>query len=110
MKLRRYIISLAFYITQLWWSTNSQEGRNLITWEMRCDSQDSENYKAHNYYVDIYIGTPPHKKTLLLNVEAPFVGFTCSECAQCGTHINPPFNSARMIYILYISSCRIRDC
>ena len=45
------------------------------------------------YFMDIYVGTPPQKQSLLIDTGSYFTGFPCKQtCENCGTHMNPTFD------------------
>jgi hypothetical protein len=41
------------------------------------------------YYMNIYIGTPMKKQSLIIDTGSSFMGVPCkSVCKSCGTHLN----------------------
>lgn len=43
------------------------------------------------YYINIYIGNPPQKQSVILDTESDFLSLPCSKCknGDCGKHNNP---------------------
>jgi hypothetical protein len=46
------------------------------------------------YYVDIYVGTPPVKQTVIVDTASTLTAFPCTGCQKCGTHIDTYFDPA----------------
>ena len=44
------------------------------------------------YYVDIYVGTPPVKQTVIVDTGSTLTAFPCTGCINCGSHIDPWFD------------------
>ena len=41
------------------------------------------------YYLNIYIGTPPKRQSLIIDTGSSFMGIPCkSICNNCGKHLN----------------------
>jgi len=52
-----------------------------------------QGYGTH--YVDLYIGTPPQRQTLIIDTADDLTAFPCQECQDCGdadAHTNPAFD------------------
>ena len=49
------------------------------------------NISLGYYYVDVYVGTPPQKKYLIVDTGSRQTVMTCDPCEKCGTHLNRPF-------------------
>lgn len=63
------------------------EGRNSTHYDSTVIYGNSSvmNY----YYVDIYIGTPLKKQTLIIDTGSGYTGVPCkSLCEKCGKHLN----------------------
>ena len=43
------------------------------------------------YYVDIYVGTPPARQTVIVDTGSLVTAFPCTGCDACGTHIDKYF-------------------
>ena len=47
------------------------------------------------YYVNIYVGSPPQRQTVLVDTGSEKVGIPCKDCVDCGNdHTDPLFNQA----------------
>ena len=44
------------------------------------------------YYLDLFVGTPPQKQTVILDTGSEITAFPCSDCTDCGKHLENPFN------------------
>lgn len=44
------------------------------------------------YYVDIWVGTPLVKQTVILDTGSHLTAFPCNGCENCGTHMDAYFN------------------
>jgi hypothetical protein len=50
------------------------------------------NISMGYYFLDIYVGTPPQKSSLILDTASGVTALPCEPCTQCGsTHLNPRF-------------------
>jgi len=43
------------------------------------------------YYATLWVGTPPTKRTLLIDTGSGLTGFPCEDCQACGQHSGPHF-------------------
>lgn len=43
------------------------------------------------YYVNIYIGTPPVRQTVIVDTGSSTTTFPCNDCTDCGKHIDNKF-------------------
>lgn len=44
-------------------------------------------------YVDLYVGTPPQKQTLIVDTGSTLTAFPCKKCQKdCGEHIDSHFD------------------
>jgi len=54
------------------------------------------NIDAYAYYfVDLLIGTPPQRVSVILDTGSGVMAFPCASCRHCGAHIDPAFDFAR---------------
>mmetsp|Transcript_45117 Transcript_45117/g.98049 ORF Transcript_45117/g.98049 Transcript_45117/m.98049 type:complete len:559 (+) Transcript_45117:59-1735(+) len=44
------------------------------------------------YFVDLIVGTPPQRVSVILDTGSSLCGFPCTGCPHCGNHIDPAFN------------------
>lgn len=44
------------------------------------------------YYLDLLIGTPPQRVSVIVDTGSGIAAFPCTKCAHCGVHIDPLFN------------------
>mmetsp|Transcript_125656 Transcript_125656/g.349989 ORF Transcript_125656/g.349989 Transcript_125656/m.349989 type:complete len:719 (-) Transcript_125656:68-2224(-) len=44
------------------------------------------------YYVDLLVGTPPQRVSVILDTGSGVVAFPCASCSHCGKHIDPAFD------------------
>jgi len=44
------------------------------------------------YYLNIFIGNPPQKQSVILDTGSSIFGFPCKGCVSCGTHVNELFD------------------
>jgi len=49
------------------------------------------NISIGYYYIDVYVGTPPQRKSLILDTGSRQTVMTCELCEKCGNHWNEPF-------------------
>lgn len=66
------------------------------------------------YFVDILVGTPPRRESVILDSGSSLLGFPCTDCgSSCGRHLDPPFNpslsSSARFYTCADSRCLNRD-
>ena len=70
------------------------------------------------YYIDIWVGTPSVKQTVILDTGSRLTAFPCSGCLDCGTHVDSYFNlsSSSTSEIvgceegIHCSSCKNSEC
>jgi hypothetical protein len=43
------------------------------------------------YYIDVYVGTPPQRKSLIVDTGSRQTIMTCESCTDCSNHMNGPF-------------------
>eukprot|EP00916_Digyalum_oweni_P003456 GHVL01006267.1.p1 GENE.GHVL01006267.1~~GHVL01006267.1.p1 ORF type:complete len:657 (-),score=175.88 GHVL01006267.1:93-2063(-) len=44
------------------------------------------------YFVDILIGTPPQRQSVIADTGSTIIAFPCKNCDHCGTHLDSPFD------------------
>lgn len=44
------------------------------------------------YFVDLIVGTPPQRVSVILDTGSSVCAFPCAGCAHCGSHIDPLFD------------------
>ena len=71
-----------------------------------------QGYGTH--YVDLWVGTPPQRQTLIIDTGSSVTAFPCSDCSNCGSgyHIDDYFqekNSATCVEV-ECSDCTIGHC
>mmetsp|Transcript_43064 Transcript_43064/g.96946 ORF Transcript_43064/g.96946 Transcript_43064/m.96946 type:complete len:575 (+) Transcript_43064:160-1884(+) len=44
------------------------------------------------YFVDMILGTPPQRVSVILDTGSGFCAFPCKSCAHCGHHLDTPFD------------------
>lgn len=49
-----------------------------------------QGYGTH--YMDLWVGTPPQRQTLIVSTDSHIAGFPCSECLGCGGHTDGSFD------------------
>jgi hypothetical protein len=47
------------------------------------------------HYVELFVGNPPQRVSLIVDTGSSLTAFTCTECHMCGKHSDPPFDSKR---------------
>lgn len=52
------------------------------------------DYYAY-YFVDLLIGTPPQRVSVILDTGSGVAAFPCANCNHCGKHIDPNFDIAK---------------
>lgn len=66
------------------------------------------------FYVDVYLGTPPQKATVIADTGSNLLALPCSGCGHCGPHMDPKFDAAASSTATFyttsshpgVSSCR----
>jgi len=54
------------------------------------------NIDAYAYYfVDLQVGTPPQRVSVILDTGSRLHGFPCTGCKHCGRHMDPAFNFSK---------------
>ena len=95
--------------------TSSQHQRQ----EKRRRLQDnpSETFPAFQgygaYHVDIYVGSPPQKQTVLVDTGSENIGIPCTGCVDCGnTHTDYHFKQtiSQSFHKLTCSECHNGEC
>jgi hypothetical protein len=51
---------------------------------------NSESYGY--YFVDLWVGTPPSKQTVIIDTGSRLTAFPCTGCRECGTHLDSYFD------------------
>jgi hypothetical protein len=66
----------------------------------------------NEHYVDLYVGTPPQRQTVVVSTGAHATVFPCSFCDNCGRHTDPYFQErASMTYsVLTCDECSAGAC
>lgn len=65
------------------------------------------------YYIDLYIGSPAQRQTVILDTGSDNVGIPCTECSDCGKkHTDPFFNQRKSesFRALTCSECSTGTC
>lgn len=52
-----------------------------------------QGYGTH--YVDLWVGSPPQRQTVVVDTGTSATAFPCSECQNCGKHTDPPFDETK---------------
>merc|ERR1712107_766011 len=47
------------------------------------------------YFVDMLVGTPPQRASVILDTGSGIFAFPCTKCRHCGHHIDPVFDIAQ---------------
>lgn len=61
------------------------------------------------YFVDLLIGDPPQRASVILDTGSSFCAFPCSGCRHCGSHIDPLFDVSKSKTAKWVncgSTCR----
>ncbi|CAI7745315.1 unnamed protein product [Closterium sp. NIES-53] len=61
------------------------------------------------YSVDVWIGSPPRKFSLMVDTGSALTIVPCSSCSPCGAHMNPPYSPSASNSYLPVS-CRGGPC
>eukprot|EP01053_Blabericola_migrator_P011644 Blabericola_migrator_1__11643@NODE_700_length_6820_cov_37_868651_g509_i0_p2_GENE_NODE_700_length_6820_cov_37_868651_g509_i0NODE_700_length_6820_cov_37_868651_g509_i0_p2_ORF_typecomplete_len569_score53_36Asp/PF00026_23/6_9e24Asp/PF00026_23/8_3e17TAXi_N/PF14543_6/1_6e31TAXi_N/PF14543_6/8_7e03TAXi_C/PF14541_6/6_5e03TAXi_C/PF14541_6/5_1e20_NODE_700_length_6820_cov_37_868651_g509_i050306736 len=71
---------------------SSQEGHPEYRRLQNAPLYGSINDYAY-YFVDVMIGNPPRRQSVILDSGSSLLGFPCTGCGRnCGKHLDPPFN------------------
>lgn len=77
------------HIRQLASSNNSYHNDSLVYEVPLLGVIQTDGY----YFIDIYVGWPnPQRQSVILDTGSSLLGFTCTNCSQCGVHNDKPFN------------------
>ncbi|OLQ15976.1 Eukaryotic aspartyl protease family protein [Cryptosporidium hominis] len=57
------------------------------------NTKDENGY----YFINVFVGNPPQKQTLILDSGSSQISFTCITCLNCGSHEYPPFDIMKSI-------------
>ncbi len=52
-----------------------------------------QGYGTH--YVDLWVGSPPQRQTVVVDTGTSATAFPCSECQNCGQHTDQPFDETK---------------
>ncbi|GJP46905.1 hypothetical protein CLOM_g6154 [Closterium sp. NIES-68] len=61
------------------------------------------------YSVDVWIGSPPRKFSLMVDTGSALTIVPCASCSPCGAHMNPPYSPAASSSYLPVA-CRAAPC
>lgn len=50
------------------------------------------SFQLGYYYVDLWVGTPPVKQTVIIDTGSRLTAFPCMDCPECGIHMDNYFN------------------
>lgn len=50
------------------------------------------SFQLGYYYVDLWVGTPPVRQTVIIDTGSRLTAFPCMDCPECGTHLDNYFN------------------
>lgn len=68
------------------------------------------------YYVDLLVGTPPQRVSVIIDTGSGVTAFSCASCRHCGNHIDPAFDFAKSTTAKWIpcsgchGTCRNGHC
>lgn len=64
------------------------------------------------YFVDLIIGTPPQRVSVILDSGSGLAAFPCAGCPHCGIHIDPAFDFAKSSSAKWLSceACGKSSC
>lgn len=49
------------------------------------------NIKDEYYYINIFVGNPPQKQSVIVDIGSDIIAFPCNNCPNCGKHMYPNF-------------------
>jgi len=55
------------------------------------------------YYIDLIIGSPPQRVSVILDTGSGVAAFPCANCNHCGSHIDPAFDFAKSSSASWVS-------
>ena len=61
------------------------------------------------YFVDLEIGTPPQRTSVIIDTGSAIGAFPCSGCSHCGSHLDQAFNVQHSSSAVWIT-CKSSDC
>jgi len=62
-----------------------QQHRNLVGTDAQKHQQIDALYQGYGtHYVDLWVGTPPQRQTVILGTGSGAISFPCSKCKNCG--------------------------
>eukprot|EP00918_Siedleckia_nematoides_P079199 GHVU01173461.1.p1 GENE.GHVU01173461.1~~GHVU01173461.1.p1 ORF type:complete len:235 (+),score=28.68 GHVU01173461.1:67-771(+) len=61
------------------------------------------------YFVDILVGNPPQRQSVILDSGSSLLGFPCKGCTHCGNHIDAPFNFSASTTARWLD-CHDKEC
>ncbi|PFH36433.1 aspartyl protease ASP5 [Besnoitia besnoiti] len=47
------------------------------------------------YFLDILVGTPPQRSSVILDTGSSLLAFPCVGCSECGVHLDPAMDTSR---------------
>ncbi|KFG60163.1 aspartyl protease ASP5 [Toxoplasma gondii RUB] len=47
------------------------------------------------YFLDILVGTPPQRASVILDTGSSLLAFPCAGCSECGQHLDPAMDTSR---------------
>ena len=90
-------IFLVFISMNLFLNYNAL-GRKLIQSKLISSQIFGNNSDFMYYFIEIYIGTPPQRQTVILDTGSERLGFNCiPTCISCSKHINKQFNISGLL-------------
>ncbi|OLP79386.1 Aspartic proteinase CDR1 [Symbiodinium microadriaticum] len=61
------------------------------------------------YFLDLSIGTPPQRVSVIVDTGSSITGFPCKSCEHCGQHIDPLFEITRSRTASWVK-CNTKNC
>ena len=92
------------------------KNRNRRTQQQKQQAQDRlyetgalyQGYGTH--YLDLWIGTPPQRQTVILDTGSSITAFPCQECQHCGEENKIRFHLDQVFHQEESSTFRQQDC